>query len=137
MKKKEEAASMTRRQFAKGLAKASVGAIGGALLGPVDAFAEQEGKVQEARRKYVNTLNNSPHIIDEKRYKRFSVKNMTFNVLSRELGESWVNIQMRNMMNNVMQGKSSSVVDAGSKENARAELAMYFATAQSNLYLGR
>lgn len=128
--------NVSRRQFAKKFTLAGMGALGTALSSPFSAFAEQEEKIQEARKKYTSTVNGAPYKIDEKVYKRFSQKNLAFNVVSREMGAPWIPSMMENMFKNAMQGKSSGTVDAGGKENGRAEVAMTFATMQSNFYLG-
>ena len=135
-KEKKEALGLSRRQFAKGLALTGAGLLSSPFSGPMDAFATQEDKIQAARKKYVNTLSGSPHIIDEARYKRFSSENLAFNVVSRAMGKPWIPAMMENMLKNAMQGKSSGTVSAGSKENARAEVAMTFSLMQSNLFLG-
>lgn len=136
MIKKKESPGLSRRQFTKGLALASAGVVGKSLTAPMDALATQEDKIQAARRKYVNFLNSSPYKLDKARYKRFSEKNLAFNVVSRDMGKPWIPSMMENMFKNAMQGKSSGTISAGSKENARAEVAMTFATMQSNFYLG-
>jgi reductive dehalogenase len=127
---------VSRRQFAKTIATAGIGALGTSLSGALSAFADQEEKVQEARRKYTSTVTGKPYQRDDKVYKRFSQTNLAFNVVSREIGAPWIPSMMKNMLDNAMQGKSSGTVDAGGKENARAEVAMTFALMQSNGYLG-
>lgn len=133
-KKPEKA--LSRRQFAKNMAMAGIGAIGGALTGPLSAMADQEDKIQTARKKYTSTVKGKPYQLDEKTYKRFSQTNLAFNVVSRQMNAPWIPTMMQNMFNNVMQGKSSGTVSAGSIDNARAEAAMTMALMQSNMYLG-
>lgn len=127
---------ISRRQFAKNMALAGMGALSGALSSPLSAMADQEEKIQKARRQYTSTIDGKPYLLDEKAYKRFSQTNIAFNVVSREMGAPWIPTMMGNMINNAMQGKSSGTVDAGGKENARAEVAMTFSLMQSNLFLG-
>ena len=133
--KEKQTFNLSRRQFAKSFAAGTAGLMASSL-GPLDAFAEQEGSIQDARKKYTNTLSGSPHVIDQKRYKRFSQKNMAFNVVSRELGKPWMEALFHNAVGNVIQGKSGKDIDAGSFDNARAELAMLFSTLQSDQFLG-
>jgi reductive dehalogenase len=128
---------ISRRQFAKNMALAGMGALSGALTSPLSAMADQEEKIQKARREYTNTVKGKPYLVDEKVYKRFSQTKLAFNVVSREMGAPWIPSMMGNMINNAMQCKSSGTVDAGGKENARAEVAMTWSLMQSNLFLGQ
>jgi reductive dehalogenase len=132
----QEPKDMSRRDFAKSVAMSGLGAIGASLSGSLEAFAEQEEKIQENRRKYTSTVEGKPYKMDEAIYKRFSQTNIAFNVVSREMGKPWIPEMLGNMMHNSMQGKSSGTVDAGSKENARAEVAMTLAGMLANGYNG-
>ncbi|SKA67499.1 reductive dehalogenase [Desulfobaculum bizertense] len=134
MESKEHTSGLNRRQFTKLLGGLSVGATSAALAGPLSQAAAAEEKSQDLRAQFRKVKN--PIKIDEKTFKRFNGKNLTFNALPRDTNQNSLGEMFHRAMTNWPTGEIGKDLPKVSVADARTQMAFLYGMERMNTLTG-
>lgn len=125
----------SRRDFGKIMATL-FGAGAAATAGPIIGLARAEEQIQKNREK-LRIVEGSRIQVDESKFQRFSSKNIAFNVVSRELGESWYKVgYQKNLGKNLAEGRTGKALEPVGQAQARSAASLAFASTSWNVSTG-
>ncbi len=119
-----EGNTIDRQTFLKGVI--SLSALAGAFSARELLAQEAEFMDTAARRAKADTITGRPYRVDDSVLSRFDESMVAINLAPRELGASNMELSMKHVLENYMTGRTSNIVDAGSRAAARSFMAAKF-----------